>query len=102
MIKSIYFLILFGVFFNFGYSLRVGLDSGHSIKELYKSGAAFDVQVIENNRLITLPYYSVAWPAGGVRLHKSGSLSGSFSMKKRGVFYVQTLRACVTHRLYAR
>jgi hypothetical protein len=43
------------------YPVKVGLDSGHSIKELHKSGGAFDVMVIENGYEVPKPYYAVGW-----------------------------------------
>lgn len=49
-------------------SITVGLDSGHSIKELYKSGNAFVTRLIVNGEEVTRPYYSVAWPAGGLKV----------------------------------
>jgi len=76
-----FFVYIFLIISNL-YGIRVGLDSGHSIKELYKSGGAFNIQkriwnsqkqIYEN---ITLSYYPVAWPAGGIKLTKMSCPSG--------------------------
>lgn len=72
MFKCIAILNLIALFsINFSYALIVGLDSGHSIKELYKSGGSFEVKVKEKQPdgsfiEVPKPYYSIAWPAGGV------------------------------------
>jgi len=42
-------------------SIKVGLDSGHSIKELHKSGGAFNVEVKEGLDIVPKPYYAVGW-----------------------------------------
>ncbi len=62
-------------FFNFSFSIKIGLDSGHSIKELYKSGGAFMVkeQTDPNKPPVDVPYFSVAWPKGGVKVRTSDS-----------------------------
>jgi len=65
--KRIFILIsaIFCLFLNSGVygSIKVGLDSGHSIKELHKSGGAFDVKVFneETGQEEPQPYYAVGW-----------------------------------------
>jgi len=52
------------LFCNNLFSLKVGLDSGHSIKELHKSGGSFDVKVDAPHTpegYEFTPYYAVGW-----------------------------------------
>jgi len=81
--KKIYFtgvVLLFSI--NIHYGVKIGLDSGHSIKELYKSGGVFDVVVerkwnpnTQQYDEIKRPYFSIGWPAGGVKWDYISSMS---------------------------
>ncbi len=73
------FLVI-AIIFNFeiAFGIRIGLDSGHSIKELYKSGGAFEVVVERKWNSETQqydekkkPYFSLAWPAGRISVVNS-------------------------------
>ncbi len=69
-------IICWGVFLlsiNIAYGIKVGLDSGHSIKELYKSGGVFTVAKLnEYGNPTNVPYFSLGWPDGGVRVNGIG------------------------------
>jgi hypothetical protein len=47
----------------FANQIKVGLDSGHSIKELHKSGGAFNVHIRNDasGNPVYEPYYAVGW-----------------------------------------
>jgi hypothetical protein len=69
---------------RFAYGIKVGLDSGHSIKELYKSGGTFLVWKYnpdkDENELV--PYFSLGWPAGGLNIVGS---DGSSALNMSGI-----------------
>ena len=74
--KKISLLIIL-ISFNLSFGLKIGLDSGHSIKELYKSGGVFNVKIGEDavGNPIYSPYFSIGWPAGGVKWDYISSMS---------------------------
>ena len=78
--KFKFYILLFLFFNNILLSLKIGLDSSHSIKELYKSGGVFKINVFVSNDgngnpiIKTKPYYSIGWPAGGVKWDSISSI----------------------------
>ena len=81
MLTRIISLCIFLLAINIAYGNKIGLDSGHSIKELYKSGGSFNVDVEEwdpkQNKYVVVPkpYFSIGWPAGGVKWDYISSMS---------------------------
>jgi len=81
MLTRIISLCIFLLAINIAYGNKIGLDSGHSIKELYKSGGSFNVDVEEwdpkQNKYVVVPkpYFSIGWPAGGVNILSGDGLS---------------------------
>jgi len=79
MSKRYFLIISFALIFFFInnlFSIKIGLDSGHSIKELYKSGGSFMVMVKEPGKPEEpKPYFSIGWPAGGVKWDYISSMS---------------------------
>ena len=67
MLKRIISFCIFLFIANISFGIKIGLDSGHSIKELYKSGGSFMVKKIDPQSLneTNVPYFSIGWPAGG-------------------------------------
>ncbi len=91
MNRALSLIILLGValFVNDNlYSITIGLDSGHSIKELYKGGGVFDVNVKKGDDVIPTPYYSVASPRCARRAYSGQGPAwgaGGFSSTGLGV-----------------
>jgi len=77
MIRKRISLLIILISFNLSFGLKIGLDSGHSIKELYKSGGVFDVMVKDpiTQKPVPKPYFSIGWPAGGVKWDYISSMS---------------------------
>ena len=77
MIRKKISLLIILISFNLSFGLKIGLDSGHSIKELYKSGGSFMVKKIidPNKPPEDVPYFSIGWPAGGVNILSGDGLS---------------------------
>ena len=75
MRRLIVFLFILLISFNLSFALRIGLDSGHSIKELYKSGGSFKVRAKINGIEDDYNYFSIGWPAGGVKWDYISSMS---------------------------
>ncbi len=97
MIKKITALLIVLISVNLSFSLRIGLDSGHSIKELYKSGDAFDVMIKDpvTKKSVPAPYFSLAWPAGGVKVNGIGipaNLFGTYVMVSNSVDFSDWVR----------
>ena len=77
------FIFVLLISINIEYGISIGLDSGHSIKEIYKSGGYFTTQKknIDDEGNITIvpaPYYSIGWPAGGVRVNIADNLVSTY------------------------
>ena len=76
MLTRIISLCIFLLAINIAYGNKIGLDSGHSIKELYKSGGVSTVQVVNAQGIPEpKPYFSIGWPAGGVKWDYISSMS---------------------------
>ena len=73
---KIFILLVFGLLlliYSQMNAITIGLDSGHSNKELYKSGPTFNTRAIINDIPGNYDYYSIAYPAGGLEIVNAAS-----------------------------